>query len=115
MTGIIDHRPIRFFGLRAKFVQGGEEFKSLASTFNAMQTGIAEREARITHQAHHDALTGLPNRLYVERRLAGAASTSDPVDAYLNVSLACSASFAVSPRDPDALAAATDGAFGSNT
>ncbi len=50
-------------------VQGGEEFRSLATTFNAMQTGIAEREARITYQARHDALTGLPNRVYAESRL----------------------------------------------
>ena len=41
----------------------------------------------------------------LERRLAGAAAMSDPLDVYLNVSLACSASFPVSARDPEALAA----------
>ena len=41
----------------------------------------------------------------VERRLAGAATMSDPVDVYLNVSLACSASFPLPQREPEALAA----------
>jgi len=41
---------------------GGNEFKSLAATFNAMQSTIAAREADIIHHAHHDPLTQLPNR-----------------------------------------------------
>ena len=41
----------------------------------------------------------------LERRLAGAATARDPLDVYLNVSLACSASFPVSPREPETLAA----------
>ena len=50
-------------------VSGGAEFRSLAATFNSMQRNIAEREADITHQAHHDALTGLPNRTLAQKRL----------------------------------------------
>jgi diguanylate cyclase (GGDEF)-like protein len=50
-------------------VRGGDEFRSLAATFNAMQQGIAQREARISHDAQHDALTGLPNRVFVEHHL----------------------------------------------
>ncbi len=48
---------------------GGEEFRALAATLNAMQQDIAEREARITHAAYHDSLTDLPNRAYAERHL----------------------------------------------
>ncbi len=52
-------------------VIGAKDFRQLASTFNAMQSGIADRETRITHLAYHDALTGLPNRAFVEIQLDG--------------------------------------------
>ncbi|HXW74342.1 MAG TPA: EAL domain-containing protein [Steroidobacteraceae bacterium] len=50
-------------------VSGGQEFRRLAATFNAMQSNIAAREADITYHAHHDPLTGLPNRTLVKRTL----------------------------------------------
>jgi diguanylate cyclase (GGDEF)-like protein len=50
-------------------VSGGDEFRSLAATFNTMQSNIATREADITYQAYHDPLTQLPNRALVKRRL----------------------------------------------
>ena len=50
-------------------VSGGEEFRSLAVTFNTMQRTIADREADITRHAFYDSLTGLPNRALAERRL----------------------------------------------
>jgi diguanylate cyclase (GGDEF)-like protein len=46
-----------------------DELGELASAFNAMQTSIAERERHISHQAYHDALTGLPNRLLMLERM----------------------------------------------
>ena len=49
--------------------EGGNEFRSLAAAFNAMQRTIAEREADITHQVYHDSMTRLPNRAFAERRL----------------------------------------------
>jgi diguanylate cyclase (GGDEF)-like protein len=59
-------------------VAGGEEFRSLAATFNAMQSNIAAREADITYHAYHDPLTALPNRAGAVRTLEslirGAAS-----------------------------------------
>jgi diguanylate cyclase len=50
-------------------VKGAREFERLALTFNRMQRGIAEREARIVNQAHYDALTGLPSRGFAELHL----------------------------------------------
>ena len=43
-------------------VRSFDELGELAATFNTMQNAIADRERRIFHQAHHDSLTGLPNR-----------------------------------------------------
>ena len=61
-------------------VSGGDEFRSLADTFNAMQRNIAERERDITHHLYHDSLTGLPNRAkaenQLERLVAGAKASA---------------------------------------
>jgi diguanylate cyclase (GGDEF)-like protein len=57
---------------------GGKEFRSLAAAFNAMQRTIAEREADITHQVYHDAVTGLPNRALAERRLGDLVRVAKP-------------------------------------
>jgi diguanylate cyclase (GGDEF)-like protein len=66
-------------------IRGGEEFQRLAGTFNAMQAGIREREARIVHQATHDALTGLPNRAGLRALLDGAAHAGPCSVALLDV------------------------------
>jgi diguanylate cyclase (GGDEF)-like protein len=50
-------------------VHGQDEIGRLASAFGHMQQGIAAREQRILHQAHHDGLTGLPNRSLAHKRL----------------------------------------------
>jgi diguanylate cyclase (GGDEF)-like protein len=57
---------------------GGDEFRSLAAAFNAMQRTIAEREADITHQVYHDPVTGLPNRAFAERRLEELVREATP-------------------------------------
>lgn len=51
-------------------VSGGEEFMRLAGTLNAMRERVAEREARIKHQAYHDDLTGLAGRSLSELELS---------------------------------------------
>jgi EAL domain-containing protein (putative c-di-GMP-specific phosphodiesterase class I)/GGDEF domain-containing protein len=53
-------------------VKTKDELSRLAESFNGMINTIRERERRITHLAYHDAETRLPNRLALERRLAGA-------------------------------------------
>jgi EAL domain-containing protein (putative c-di-GMP-specific phosphodiesterase class I)/GGDEF domain-containing protein len=54
-------------------VPGKDELSRLAEAFNTMIGAIRERERKITQLAYHDAETRLPNRLAMERRLAGTA------------------------------------------
>ncbi|MBI5039806.1 MAG: EAL domain-containing protein [Gammaproteobacteria bacterium] len=51
-----------------------DEIGQLADAFNLMMQGIAEREEHIQRQAEYDALTGLPNRRYVDSRLPTIAT-----------------------------------------
>ena len=60
-------------------VSGGKEFERLAAVIDSMQRRIAERESRIVHQARHDQLTGLPNRLAARSRLARLLKAHAPV------------------------------------
>jgi diguanylate cyclase (GGDEF)-like protein len=53
-------------------VSATDEIGELASSFNTMQTAIAEREQRISHQALHDPLTDLPNHSNILQRLSEA-------------------------------------------
>jgi EAL domain-containing protein (putative c-di-GMP-specific phosphodiesterase class I)/GGDEF domain-containing protein len=69
-------RPIAALEEAAHRLQRGEEAQvavttddeigRLAESFNTMATEIRDRERRITHQALHDAETGLPNRMALE-------------------------------------------------
>jgi len=76
-------RPLRLLADAARRIAGGfygeqvamarsDEFGLVSHAFNDMQEGIARREARILHQAQHDGLTGLPNRLALRDRLGVA-------------------------------------------
>lgn len=78
-------RPVRELAAAAQRIASGDyqarvevknrdELGQLASTFNKMQSDIAEREERIAYQAHHDTLTGLPNRILAQDRLNGAVA-----------------------------------------
>jgi len=53
-------------------VRQRDEIGRLATAFDRMRTGIAQREEQIVHQATHDTLTGLPNRTLFISRLASA-------------------------------------------
>ena len=48
------------------------ETRDLIDAFSEMQTQVREREQELDHLAHHDTLTGLPNRTLFRRRLAEA-------------------------------------------
>jgi diguanylate cyclase (GGDEF)-like protein len=56
-----------------------DELGLLASAINSMQSGIADRELKLAHNALHDPLTGLPNRALVMERLGSAVVAQRPV------------------------------------
>ncbi|MFP5403253.1 MAG: putative bifunctional diguanylate cyclase/phosphodiesterase [Gammaproteobacteria bacterium] len=58
-------------------VKSKDEIGQLAASFESMRTGIAAREAKITRLAYEDALTGLPNRVRLEERLAALDGSTE--------------------------------------
>ena len=64
-------------------VASSDEIGALTNRFNEMSSAIVERERHITHLAHHDALTGLPNRLRLreelDRRLLEAGKADERI------------------------------------
>ena len=82
--------PVRALALAAERIGEGDygtpvklarsdELGLLAGAINSMQSGIAEREHQLAHNALHDGLTGLPNRALVMERLGSAVSAQRPV------------------------------------
>lgn len=82
-------------------LMGTQEFTTLASTLNSMQSRIAEREQHIRFQASHDELTGLPNRTLFRERLISALAAHRPL-----------ALLTVEVRDIDQINASFGHAFG---
>ncbi|MBU1330093.1 MAG: EAL domain-containing protein [Gammaproteobacteria bacterium] len=60
-------------------LQRGDELGSLANAFVAMQSGLAERERQLAHNALHDPLTGLANRNLALERLGSAITAERPM------------------------------------
>lgn len=56
------------------------ETKDLVEAFNQMSSEIRQREKRLDFMAHHDVLTGLPNRLLFNERLEHAIQLTDRND-----------------------------------
>ncbi|MHC8386516.1 putative bifunctional diguanylate cyclase/phosphodiesterase [Pseudomonas sp. MDT2-39-1] len=83
-------QPVRSLALAAQRIGQGDyqtpvilrrsdEFGLLANAVNSMQSGIAEREQQLAHNALHDPLTGLPNRTLAMERLGSAIAAQRPM------------------------------------
>lgn len=83
-------QPVRSLALAAQRIGQGDyetpvilrrsdEFGLLANAVNSMQSGIAEREQKLAHNALHDPLTGLPNRALAMERLGNAIAAQRPI------------------------------------
>jgi predicted signal transduction protein with EAL and GGDEF domain len=58
-----------------KFTPSNDEIGEFAAAFANMIDAIRDREGRISHQASHDAVSGLPNRAVVEQTIRNAQFT----------------------------------------
>jgi diguanylate cyclase (GGDEF)-like protein len=105
-------RPVDTLVAAAQRIEGGnysqpvdpmgtQEFTTLATTLNSMQSRIAEREQHIRYQASHDELTGLPNRALFRERLVAVLAERGPL-----------ALLTVEVRDLDQINASFGHAFG---
>ena len=54
----------------AELNQLGDDFNALLDEFEEWQNTLRDENASLEHKATHDALTGLPNRVQFESRLA---------------------------------------------
>ncbi|CAN7178904.1 diguanylate cyclase domain-containing protein [Paraburkholderia hospita] len=75
-------RRERAFGQRvepaaiAELNELGDDFNALLDEFEDWQNNLREANLALEHQANHDALTGLPNRVQFESRLASSLSAA---------------------------------------
>lgn len=83
-------RPVKSLALAAERIGQGDyqtpvvleredELGVLAKAVNSMQSGIAEREQQLAHNALHDPVTGLPNRALAMERLGSAIAANRPM------------------------------------
>jgi diguanylate cyclase (GGDEF)-like protein len=74
-------RPVEWLATVAKRIEEGDyrvpprlprrdEIGALANAIGTMAAAVQQREERISHQATHDAVTGLPNRVAIEASIA---------------------------------------------
>ncbi|MCD7042120.1 EAL domain-containing protein [Pseudomonas sp. MAFF 311095] len=108
-------RPVQALALAAERIGSGDyqtpvvlarsdELGRLALAVNAMQSGIAEREQQLAHNALHDRLTGLPNRALAMERLGSAIALQRPMALiYLGIDNLRVASEAIGPQAVDPL------------
>ena len=108
-------RPVQALALAAERIGSGDyqtpvvlarsdELGRLALAVNAMQSGIAEREQQLAHNALHDRLTGLPNRALAMERLGSAIALQRPMALiYLGIDNLRVASEAIGPQAVDQL------------
>lgn len=67
----------RKIGLHKLPVVRKDEIGELISGFNFLLEKLQENEARMAHMAHHDPLTGLPNRAMFDDRLEQSCSRAE--------------------------------------
>lgn len=83
-------------GIATPYRRRNDEIGQLAKAIETLREAVVEREhlrqvretaAQMEHLAHHDALTGLPNRTYLQKALVSALADRKNDDSAINVLL----------------------------
>ena len=69
----------------AELHQLGVDFNALLAEVESHQARLAQENRSLTHLAHHDSLTGLPNRVLFRRRLARVLQDAESQGAGIGV------------------------------